>query len=111
MELNKLISKRKASSLTKPYHIVKVTDIKPGALTKWRKLLSEKYPDCKLISEEETKKVILNHVKIVKQPSVIKNIESGYHMLFGWYNDVVVEYSDLEYEVYKVTPNVLIEKI
>jgi hypothetical protein len=32
-------------------------------------------------------------------------------MLLGWYNDVVVEYSDLEYEVYKVVPNPIIEKL
>jgi hypothetical protein len=111
MELNKLISKREASSLTKPYHVVKVTDIKPGALTKWRKLLSEKYFYHKLPSEEEIKKIILNHVKKIKQPSIIQNIENEYYMSLDRCNEVVVEYSDLEYEVYKVTPNVLIEKI
>lgn len=111
MELNKIMSTKKAASLTKAYYIVKVTSVKPGATSKWKNMLMEKYPDTKWNSEEEMEQIIIDNVKIVKQLSVIKNIENEYHMLWGWYNDVVVEYSDLEYEVYKVTPNPVIEKL
>jgi hypothetical protein len=111
MNINNLISKRKAASLTKPYYIIKVTDIKPGAFEKWNNLLKEKYPDCNIVSDEDTKQYILNNNRIVKRVSVINNIKNECHMSFGWYNDVHVEYSDLEYEIYKIIPNVTIEKI
>jgi hypothetical protein len=111
MELNNIVSKRKATSLTSAYYIVKVTGIKPGAANKWRNMLVEKYPDTTWNSEVEIEQNIIGEVRIVKQVGVINNIKNEYHMLLGWYNDVVVEYSDLEYEVYKVVPNPIIEKL
>lgn len=111
MELNNIVSKRKATSLTSSYYIVKVTGIKPGAASKWRNMLVEKYPNITWNSEVEIEQNIIGEVKIIKQVSVINNIKNEYHMLLGCYNDVVVEYSDLEYEVYKVVPNPTIEKL
>jgi hypothetical protein len=53
MELNNIVSKRKATSLTSAYYIVKVTGVKPGAANKWRNMLVEKYPDTTWNSEVE----------------------------------------------------------
>jgi hypothetical protein len=111
MELNNVVSKRKATSLTKPYYIVKVISIKPGAVSKWRNMLVEKYPDTTWSSEEKIEQNILNEDKIIYRKSIINNIKNEYYMLLGWYNDVIVEYSDLEYEIYKITPNPTVEKL
>ncbi len=126
LEMDELFPKQKAFHQLKPYHVVKVTGFKPGALDKIEQEIENHLNNLNIKepnrsyrrenlynvpeSKEEIERDLIGKTKIVKT-HLPQKVDQGALKYYGYMDSIPVNYSDLEYEVYQVQPNPQITKI